>query len=199
MDKSGKIIIAITGEIGAGKTTYAEKLKDLGAYPVYADVIAHDILKIDEVKSLIKDSFGKDLFQNNNINLKILAERAFKDRPSWQRLVEITHPYILKRIKKIVAENNFKYYVIDAPLLFESNLDKEADFIILLKAVPELRKERLKDRLSWKDAEKRSSYLIPIEKKEELADIVVLNNFKEKRKVEENAEKIFRRIKSKRG
>ena len=198
MSKSGKIIIAITGEIGAGKSTYAEEFEKYGACLVYTDAITHEILKIDEVKSLIKKSFGKSPFQNNEINPKKLADRAFKDRLSWQRLIDITHPYILKKTKEIIAKSRSDYCVIDAPLLFESKLDKDSDFVILIKADAKLRKERLKGRINWEEVKRRVSYLIPTEEKERLADIVIENNSKEKRKVKENVEKIFRRIKSKR-
>ncbi|MDP8253447.1 MAG: dephospho-CoA kinase [Candidatus Kaelpia aquatica] len=198
MPKSSKIIIAITGEIGAGKTTYAEEFEKHGAHPVYTDAIAHEILKFDEVKSLIEKKFGRNLLQDNGINPKMLADRAFKDRVSWQRLIDITHPYILKKTKEIIAESRSDYCVIDAPLLFESKLDKDSDFIILIKADTRLRKRRLEGRMNWEEAKKRASYLIPIKEKERLADIVIDNNSKEKRKVKENVEKIFRRIKSRR-
>ncbi|MDP8216589.1 MAG: dephospho-CoA kinase [Candidatus Kaelpia imicola] len=199
MSKSGKIIIAITGEIGAGKSTYTEEFEKHGACPVYTDAITHEILKLDEVKSLIKKGFGKSLFQNNGINPKKLANRAFKNRTDWQKLIDITHPYILKKTKEIITKSTSDYCVVDAPLLFESKFDKNSDFVILIKADAKLRKERLKGRMDWKEVKRRTSYLIPIEEKERLADIVIENNSKEKRKVKENVEKIFRRIKSKRG
>ena len=199
MPKSGKIIISVTGEIGAGKTTYTKEFEKHSAYPVYTDVIAHEILKLDEVKSLIEKSFGKSLFKDNSIDSKKLAEKTFENKISWQTLIDITHPYILEKIDKIITESDYSYYVIDAPLLFESKLNKDSDFIVLIKADPKLREERIKSRMSWEEAEKRTSYLIPIEEKEKMADIVIFNNSKEKRKVEENVEKILRRIKSKRG
>ena len=199
MPKSGKIITSVTGEIGAGKTTYTKEFEKQGAYPVYADVIAHEILKLDEVKSLIEKSFGKSLFKDNSIDSKKLAEKTFENKISWQTLIDITHPYILEKIDKIITESDYSYYAIDAPLLFESRLNKDSDFIVLIKADPELREKRIKNRMSWEEAEKRTSYLIPIEEKEKMADIVIFNNSKEKRKVEENVEKILRRIKSKRG
>ena len=165
MPKSGKIIIAITGEIGAGKSTYAEEFEKNGAQPVYTDLITREILRLNEVKSLIEKDFGKNLLQNNEINSRKLAEKAFKDRASWQKLIDITHPYILKKTKEIIAKSKSNYCVVDAPLLFESKFNKDSDFIIVVEADARLREERLKGRMSWEEVKRRASYLMPIEEK----------------------------------
>jgi len=37
---SGKIIIGVSGEIGAGKTSFVRCLQEFGVYPVWTDDIA---------------------------------------------------------------------------------------------------------------------------------------------------------------
>ncbi|MDD5613639.1 MAG: dephospho-CoA kinase [Candidatus Omnitrophica bacterium] len=198
MPKSGKITIGITGEIGAGKTSYAKEFRNLGFFPVYADKIAHEILKISEVKSLIIGYFGKDIIKKSEIDRKKLALKAFKNNSGWEKLVELTHPYILNEINKIIKSSGNKHCVIDAPLLFESGLDKKCDFIILVKAVPEIRRKRLLNKMSWQEAERRTSCLMPTKDKIRLADFVVDNSRNEKGMVKKNVQEIWFGIQNKR-
>lgn len=190
---SGKIIIGVTGEIGAGKTTFVEILEGLGGYPIYTDQIAHRILNLKRVKKKLEELFGEDIFEGGKINRQKLAGKAFEDVEKWSRLIYATHPYILKRIFKTIEKTNYRYYVIDAPLLFESDLDEICDFIILIKASPENRRRRLKGKINWQEAKRRSKYLIPVGLKEKLADFIV-NNDKTKRRLVKDAEEIWRRI-----
>ncbi|HEO63896.1 MAG TPA: dephospho-CoA kinase [Candidatus Omnitrophica bacterium] len=198
MPKSGKITIGITGEIGAGKTTYTKEFRNLGFLPVYTDKIAHEILKISEVKSLIRDYFGKDIIKKSEIDRKKLAFKAFRNKSNWKKLLELTHPCILKEIDKIIKCSANKYCAIDAPLLFESGLDKKCDFILLVKASPDIRRKRLLKKMSWQEAEKRTSCLMPIKDKLRLADFVVDNSKNEKGMVKKNVQEIWLGIQNKR-
>ncbi len=193
---SGKIIIGVTGDIGAGKTTFVKELEKFNIYPIYTDEISHKILKLKKVKTLLRGYFGNNILENDEINPKKLAEKAFRDKENWQKLVSSTHPYIIKRIRRIIETTNYKYYAIDAPLLFEANLDEFCDFIIYIKAPYRVRIKRLKERLSWPNIEKRSSFLIPLKNKKQKADFIINNN-QNKRKVKENAKEIWSRIKRK--
>lgn len=193
---SGKIIIGVTGEIGAGKTTFVKELESFGAYPIYADEIAHKILDLPQVQLKLESHFGKSIFENGKINPKKLASLAFKSKENWLKLISCTHPYILKRVFRILKKCKQRYIAIDAPLLFESGLEEVCNYIVVLKSEVELRKKRLKG-LTWKELERRKIYLIPLRLKEKLADFVVSNN-KDRRRLRENAQKIWIRIKEKR-
>jgi len=193
---SGKIIIGVTGDIGAGKTTFVKELEKFNIYPIYTDEISHKILKLKKVKTSLQDHFGKSILENDEINPKKLAEKAFQNRENWRKLVSSTHPYIIKRIRRIIENTSYKYYAIDAPLLFEANLDKFCDFIIYVEAPYQIRIKRLKGRLNRTNIAKRGSFLIPLKTKKQKVDFTVINN-QNKRKVEENAKKIWSRIKRK--
>ena len=192
---SGKIIIGVTGEIGAGKTTFVAELERYGAYPLYSDDIAHEILKFQKVQEKLRKYFGSDIFEKGRLNIRRLSSLGFKNKENWQKLINATHPYILKKLLKIIESSKEKYFAIDAPLLFESGLDKYCDYIVIVKAENILRKKRYK-KLNWKEILKRSSYLLPLVLKEKMADFIVINN-QSKRRLEENAQKIWFRIQNK--
>ncbi len=192
---SGKILIGVTGEPGVGKTTLVRELEKCKIHPIYTDEIAHQVLNLRIVKSKLSGYFGKQILNNDKICAKKLGKRAFRDKKSWRALVLYTHPYIKKRVLKIVRETDFKHYAVDAALLFESGFDDYCDFIVLVKASEKLRNERLKNRLSPNEAKRRISFLIPLKIKESMSDFIFINN-QNKRKVEENAKKIRNRIKN---
>ncbi len=191
---SGKIIIGVSGEIGAGKTSFVKCLQEFGIYPVWTDDIAHDILQLKTVKERLVKYFGKDILHNGEISTKTLAAKAFRNKENWRKLVDVTHPFIIKRVKNKIAIANSKYIAIDAPLLFESGLDEFCNYVVWIKADPEIRKKRI-TRLSWREVTSRTRYLIPAGIKEKMADFVVVNNG-EKRRLMKNAQKIYSRIKS---
>ncbi|HDL09825.1 MAG TPA: dephospho-CoA kinase [Candidatus Omnitrophica bacterium] len=191
---SGKIIIGVSGEIGAGKTSFVRCLQEFGVYPVWTDDIAHDILRLETVKKKLVGYFGKDILHNGEISTKKLSAKAFRNKENWQKLVGITHPFIIKRVKNKIAIADSKYIAIDAPLLFESGLDELCNYIVWIKADLEIRKKRI-NRLSWQEVNNRTKYLIPAGIKEKMADFVVVNNG-EKRRLMKNAQKIYSGIKS---
>ena len=191
---SGKISIGVTGKTGVGKTSVVSVFESFGVQPIYSDKITHKILQLQRVKSKLEYYFGKKILQNGEINRGLLAKEAFKDRESWKELLLSTHPYILKRIFKTIETGENRFYAIDAPLLFESGLDKDCDFTILVKASPTIREKRLKN-LTLKEAMRRTSLLIPDEIKEKLVDFVIINN-QTKRRLNQNVKKIWNRIKN---
>ena len=73
------LIIGLTGQTGAGKSTVSEILEKYGCYHIDADKVAHDILENDkEVQEKLKERFGEDITDTDGkINRKILAARAF--------------------------------------------------------------------------------------------------------------------------
>ena len=80
--------------------------------------------------------FGNSILdESKNINRRKFAGIIFSDIEKKQKLDSITLEYVVPKIKEI-AENKRKNkdVVIDAPLLFESNLDKYCDVTVSVVA-----------------------------------------------------------------
>ncbi|OQY08839.1 MAG: hypothetical protein B6I29_04740 [Marinitoga sp. 4572_148] len=63
-------IIGITGYAGSGKSEIARILRNLGYIVIDLDKIGHEILKDDKTKKILKKEFGKEIFENGEINRK---------------------------------------------------------------------------------------------------------------------------------
>ncbi|MDO4731151.1 MAG: dephospho-CoA kinase [Clostridia bacterium] len=159
------VLAGLTGPTGSGKTTAARAMKDDGCYVIDCDIIAKEVL-IYNKKCIneILECFGQDLIDSEGlIKRKELAGRAFKSKQDTKLLNKITHHYIIEevmlRARNIIAKDKEAVIIIDAPVLFESGLDKECDLTIAVIAPYEIRRERImkRDNISNEAAKKRMS------------------------------------------
>lgn len=145
------IIVGLTGQTGAGKTTVAEKLKKYGYSVIDADKIAALVTeKGSPVLPKLAEAFGADVLNSDGtLNRKLLAERAFASSDRTLLLNDITHPEIVRLIlKKINGEfwNGYEAVLLDAPQLFESKLNEKCNLIISVTAPEEVRIARIMQR-----------------------------------------------------
>lgn len=109
------------------------------------------------------------------------------------------HPVIIREIKKEVQDslkNDIsKLMVIDAPLLFESKLNKYVDKTIVVW-VPEkvqINRLRIRDKLSYNQAIKRIRSQMSLEIKKKLSDYVI-DNSKSVSKLKMQVRKIYKEL-----
>lgn len=93
-------IIGLTGSIATGKSQVSKYLKDKGIKVVDADLIARDVANYKSVKNKIKKEFGDDLYINDQLDRKKLAEIIFAKKIHRQKLNDIMHSEIYKEINK---------------------------------------------------------------------------------------------------
>ena len=155
------MIIGITGSSGAGKSTICEALKkNYKAKIINADKIAKKLSKkgTSYIIDIIK-KFGKDIVdEEGELKRKKLAEIIYSDHKKREDLNSCTFKYIKKEIKKEIEKiNGDTIAVIDAPLLFESELNKICDKVIGVISKKELQIERIvaRDNIDYEQAEKR--------------------------------------------
>jgi len=95
-------------------------------------------------------------------------------RVPWQ---EAAHRWVTDTLLRI---ERGRLVVVDIPLLYESGLDKRFDFeeIVVVYVPREVQLERLmkRDGLTTEAAEQRLDAQMPIERKKELADVVIDNS-----------------------
>ena len=127
-------IIGITGSSGAGKSTLSEIISNMyDTYVINADELAKEMYKngTEYYNSIVKE-FGKNILaKNKEIDKSKLSEKIYSNENERKILNNLTFYYLTIEIKKIIEkEKMHEIIIIDAPLLFESNLDKLCDVII---------------------------------------------------------------------
>ena len=123
--------VAITGGIATGKSVILQKLM-CNHYVIYSsDAIAHDVLNC-EAKDEVVNSFGSFILNDKGlIDRKVLGKIVFNDLDKLNRLNEIVHPYVRKRIEGIIENNpHLEIIFFEIPLLFESHMEDMFDATI---------------------------------------------------------------------
>lgn len=148
---SKTIVLGLTGQTGAGKTTLSNWLREKKIPVIDADQVARDVVaKGTKCLSQLALEFSCMILNiDGTLNRKALGNIVFKDREKLRTLNRITFPYIIDAIEeKIESYKRAEelLVVLDAPTLFESGADKFCDKIVSVIAPEELRRNRIMQR-----------------------------------------------------
>lgn len=174
------MIIGLTGGIASGKSTVSNFFKELGVEIVDADLVAKEISEKKESVERIRDIFGNDIVNTEGkVIRERLRERVFRDRALLEKLNEIIHPQVIEYFQRKKIENSdSEIMIFDIPLLYETNMDKLCDKVIVVGLEKEKQIERviLRDGSSRELAQKIISNQMSLEDKMKRADIVIMNS-----------------------
>lgn len=174
-----KLKIAITGNIGSGKTAFTQFIEECGYAVIKADDISKEVLGTDEnVKEEIIKAFGSGSFNGNEINRKFIADRVFSDPQNVLIINSILHPLVIKKVKELMnreLKNRDKVFV-EAALIYEADMEEMFDYVVLITAKKEIRFSRKAEKLTFEEFEKRDSNQIPEQEKKNKADFIFDNN-----------------------
>lgn len=176
-------IIGLTGGIGSGKSTVTDYLIARGFPVLDADKIAREIvLPGSEMLIQLTSVFGKSiLMQDGSLDRKKLGNIVFSDPEKKKILDGLMHTRILElihdRILQYREETVHKLIFIDAPLLFETGLDKSVSEIWVIDVDEETRIKRIMERdgLKREDIAMRISNQMTRDEKNKRADVILDN------------------------
>ena len=172
--------VGLTGGAGAGKSTVAARLKQLGALVIDADALAREVLApgTDGLREVVS-AFGDGVLRpDGSLDRAALAAVVFAD-PQRRRLLEaITHPRIAARTAHLVAAAPDDAVVVhDVPLLVEKALAAAYDLVVVVDAPVEQRVERLVGRgLTEADARARIATQASRRERQAVADVWLDND-----------------------
>ena len=171
-------IIGLTGGIGSGKSTLLAWLRSNGIPCFESDIVGKQLLN-GQLKQDVIDCFGPELYPNDVLDTKRMAQLVFQDKEALEKLNNLVHPAVGKAFKDFVEKNkNAQIVVKEAAILFETGAYKSCDFVILVCAPLEKRISRVIQRDGVKRAEvlARMSKQWDDNKKSALADFVIEND-----------------------
>ncbi len=175
--------IGITGGISTGKSTFCDCLREIipAAKFFDADVAAHALPKLPEVKQEILGQFGSEVFSpEGDLNRAKLRAIVFADATKRRSLEQILHPRI-RRQWMAQAErhrNSSDFFFADIPLLYETGGETLCERVVVVACSHKVQLERLVKRISLKgsEAEQMINSQMPLEEKIKRAEHVVWNN-----------------------
>ncbi len=115
-------VVGLTGGIGSGKTTVAERLEALGASVIDTDRIARSLTGPGgAAMAAVRDAFGAEYVDPSGaLDRAAMRARAFGDQAARARLESILHPMIRAHSDREIARAHGPYALLVVPLLFET-------------------------------------------------------------------------------
>ncbi len=174
------IKVALTGNIGSGKSTVASIFKVFGIPVFNADIEARSLYYQEDVKDELRLLFSDSIFLlSGEIDTKILASIIFNDTKSLKAINKLIHPLVLE--KYILWCNKHaekKYSIHEAAIIFENNLQNEFDYVINVSAPSHIRLKRVMERdgISKNMVEERMASQLSDKIKCELSQFVINND-----------------------
>jgi dephospho-CoA kinase len=171
------IAVAITGGIGAGKSTALDAFRRHGAATVSSDEIVHHLLRTDpEVRKALVERLGEEVLDGEGVpDRERIAFKVFKDREALDFLEKLLHPlvsreYLAWREQLAALPTPPRVCVTEVPLLYEVGAETRFDKVVVITAPAKLREARRGGR-----ADDRESRLLPDREKAARADFTYVN------------------------
>ncbi|MEJ8278038.1 dephospho-CoA kinase [Pseudonocardia spirodelae] len=136
----------LTGGIGAGKSTVAQRLVERGAVLVDSDRIAREVVEPGgEGLAAIVEAFGRDVLgPDGRLDRPALASVVFGDAAARRTLDGIVHPLVRARSDELVAAAPADAIVVqDVPLLVEGGMAPAFPLVVVVGLDAEERVRRL--------------------------------------------------------
>ena len=178
------IKICIVGDIGSGKT-YISNL-----FSKNKNLIFNADLEVNKIYNYNKNIFNKlkkklpHFIKTFPTNKSEIHNAIIFNKSNLKKIIKIIHPEIRKKMNIFLKNNNKqKFVILDIPLLLENKLNKSEDVIVYVDAKKNIVQKYLKKRAGYnqKIVEILKEMQILPERKKELSDIVIENNFNPKK------------------
>lgn len=174
--------IGLTGNIAAGKSAVADRLRAHGLTVIDADALAREVVapRTPALEAIVARWGARVLRADGTLDRAVLRSIVFADPAERTALEAITHPAI-ERLRSVrvaeAAARGETLVILDIPLLFEAGLTKSVDQILLVDAPVAVRRERLVRArgLSAAEADAMIAAQWPAEEKRPRADWIIEN------------------------
>jgi dephospho-CoA kinase len=169
--------IAITGNIGSGKSWVCELFKQHLNIPVYnSDEAAKRMYFLPEVRQQLMQRFGDSFYlSDTKLNRNLIAELIFSNEKAQRDLEGILYPALFVDFEHWMEKQDAPYVLFESALIFEKRLEKRFDAVVMVSAseATRLRRAMERDHCDEATVRARMAKQWPEEGKRLLADFVI--------------------------
>lgn len=139
------LLIGLTGSIGMGKSTVAQRLRALGLCVIDADAEVHKLYNGGPAAPLIEAAFPGTTV-NGTVDRQKLGAWLLAHPQDFKTLEKIVHPLVFKAEQALLqaeARRGAAMAVLEIPLLFETKGHERVDVTMVVSAPPEAQRARV--------------------------------------------------------
>lgn len=171
--------IAITGNIGSGKSLICKIFNHLGINTFHSDEETKKLYFLPEIKKEIINHFGEEVyFADGSLNKKLLSYHLFQNKEALQFIEDLLYPKLNQVFDEWCERQTSSFVLFESAILFEKNFDKQFDKIIFVSAPEEVRLKRamLRDNCDEENVRSRMRLQWDEETKIRKSDYIINNN-----------------------
>mmetsp|Transcript_19995 Transcript_19995/g.25869 ORF Transcript_19995/g.25869 Transcript_19995/m.25869 type:complete len:228 (+) Transcript_19995:60-743(+) len=174
-------LIGLTGGIACGKSTVSNFLSDEGYVVVDLDKIVQNLQRPGTRTTMLLARAFPDTFIKGTLDREKLGARVFRDANERRKLNAIMRkPIALALLRKISWHwcLGTPVLILDAPLLYETKLDKLCAWVVVIATSEKKQIERIvkRDKILIEDARRRIHAQMPLSIKCKHARFVIHNS-----------------------
>ena len=170
--------VAITGNIGSGKSYVCDLFKSLGVPVFDSDREAKLLYDLPEVRQRMVERFGANIYSEEGaLDRKLMASKVFADACALGYVESVLYPVLNKRFTDWADQQGTPYVLYESALIFEKHLEEMFDAIIVVAASESVRIHRVmtRDRCTEEQVRARMAMQLPQTEKVTKADFVIVH------------------------
>jgi dephospho-CoA kinase len=174
-----KLVVGLTGGFGVGKSSVAQRFKNMGAEVIDADDIAHAAMKKGSpVFDAVIEFVGEALHPGGKkMDREVLAGIVFEDPKRRKELEAVIHPYVRQKIQEWIESSEHPVIIVEVPLLFEAGFETLCDKVLVVTCNSSIKMKRLRrKRFPEPEVRARERAQMPEALKVQKADFLIDNS-----------------------
>lgn len=170
--------IAITGNIGSGKSYVCELFKSLGIPVFDSDYEAKLLYNRPEVREKMVERFGENIYRpDGSLDRGLMASKVFSDSCALGYVESVLYPVLNDWFDEWAARQDVPYVLYESALIFEKHLESMFDAVIVVAASEQVRIARVmrRDCCTEEQVRTRMAFQLPQAEKVAHADFVIVH------------------------
>ena len=137
-------LVALTGNIGSGKSYVSTLFAKIGVPVFYSDIEAKKMYYNEDIRIALTRHYGKNIYlDDGSLNKPFLSSLIFGNKEEANFIESLLYPALNSYFKQWAEEQDSEYVIYESAIIFEKHIDYLFDAIITVTASEATRLRRV--------------------------------------------------------